>query len=107
MSVFKAKHVVSEIEGVRCSVVETGVGAERVKFLKNLLEVNHFNVKILPDNKEGETETFTIGVDNLSFNPVISVYERNLKTADGHLVTPAYWEQKTTICDSRYWIIRK
>lgn len=107
MSVFKAKHTVTEIEGVRCTVVETGVNRERMTFLKNLLEVNKFEVKVQPDNKDGEPESFTVGVTSLIFNPVIAVFERNLKTADGHIVSPAYWQQKTTICDPRYWIVRK
>lgn len=104
---FKAKHTVSEIDGVRCTVVEAAASESRVNFLRKLLEVNGFTVKIQQDNKEGEPATFTIGVTNLFFNPVISVYERNLKTEDKQVVSPAYWFQETTVCDPRYWVVKK
>jgi hypothetical protein len=103
----KGKHIVAEIEGIRCTVVESGLAAERAEFLKNLLEFNHFEVKIAGEvNPEG-TELFTVGVTDIIFNPVISVYKRSLKTQDGQIVSPAYWNQQTTICDPRYWMIRR
>ncbi len=101
----KAKHIVEEINGVRCTVVEKGVTQKRVDFLKDLLEFNKFEVTICEDKKETEDAPtlFTIGVTDLVFNPVIAVYELSLKTPDGKRVSPAYWDQKTTECVDEYW----
>jgi hypothetical protein len=42
-------------------------------------------------------ETFTVGVTDVMFNPTNAVFGRLLRTADGKVVTLAYWEQKETI----------
>ena len=101
----KAKHIVEEINGVRCTVVEKGVTPVRVEFLKSLLEFNKFEVQVAEDKKETEDAPtlFTIGVTDLVFNPIIAVYELGLKTPDGKRVSPAYWDQKTTDCVDEYW----
>lgn len=103
MPLNKGKHLVEEIDGVRCSIVEKGVSPERAEFLKKLLELNGYTVNIAP---EVETETFKIGVTDLLFNPVIDVYERSLKSLSGDKVTPAYWLQesdKETEAEVHYW----
>jgi len=101
----KAKHIVEELNGQRCTLVEKGATSERVEFLKTLLEFNKFEVVVTEDKTETEdTPTlFTVGVTDLVFNPVISVYELSLKTPDGKKVSPAYWEQKTTDSVDEYW----
>jgi len=100
----KAKHIVEEINGTRCTVVEKGATADRVDFLKKLLEFNKFEVIVAADIVvEGSPALFTIGVTDLVFNPVIAVYELSLKTADGKKVSPAYWNQYTTDCVDEYW----
>ena len=107
MPLNKGKHIVEEIDGVRCSIVETGASAERVEFLKKLLELNNFTVKTAPDKEEG---FFKIGVTDLLFNPVIDVYKRSLKSFTGKKVTPAYWLQqsdKETEAEVNYWTFRK
>lgn len=38
--------------------------------------------------------TFTVGVTDVTFNPVNAVFGRLLHTPDGHVVTLAYWQQK-------------
>jgi hypothetical protein len=86
MSLNKGKHIVEEIDGARCSVVEKGATPERTEFLKKLLEFNGYTVKTA---LEGEAETFKIGVTDLLFNPVVDVYKRSLKSFTGHKVTPA------------------
>ncbi len=43
--------------------------------------------------------TFTIGVTDLTFNATNAVFGRLLKTADGHIVTLAYWQQKELTSD--------
>ena len=104
----KAKHIVEEINGVRCTVVEKGATQKRVDFLKNLLEFNNLEVLVAEDKKETEDAPtlFTIGVTDIVFSPVIAVYEMSLKTPDGKRVSPAYWEQKTTEIIDEYWEFR-
>jgi len=104
-----AKHIVSEIDGIRCTIVETGVILERAAFLRQLLEFNNLDVKELqiPAEKEGEEPKYTIGVTDILFNPIFAVYERKLKSPEGSFVTPGYWRQECTDCDPRYWIGRK
>lgn len=100
----KAKHIVEEINGTRCSIVEKGASAERVDFLKMLLEFNNFEILVSEEvHDEGSPATFTIGVTDLVFNPVIAVYEMSLKTPDGKKVSPAYWNQYTTESVDEYW----
>ncbi len=109
MSLTIGKHIIGEIDGVRCTIVETAITLERMNFLKELLDLNKFEVKVMKEKAESEEAipTYTIGVTSMLFNPVIAVYDCSLRTKEGKIVTPAYWEQKTTIFDSRYWIIRK
>ena len=101
----KAKHIVEEINGVRCTVVEKGASPARIEFLKGLLEFNKFEVQVAEDKKETEDAPtlFTIGVTDLVFSPVIAVYELGLKTPDGKKVSPAYWDQKSTDSIDEYW----
>ena len=103
MALNKGKHVVEEIDGVRCSVVEKGVTPERTEFLKKLLEINKYTVKVAA---EADAINFKIGVTDLLFNPVIDVYKRSLKSFSGKRVTPAYWLQesgKETSAEVNYW----
>jgi hypothetical protein len=106
MAINNAKHIVSEIDGVRCSIVETGASSERAAFLSDLLSFNNFEVKEMKEAGEGEPK-YTIGVTDLLFNPVFAVYERSLKTREGGLITPGYWRQECIDCDPRYWKRRK
>jgi hypothetical protein len=103
----KAKHIVEEIEGIRCTIVEKGATPERCTFLKELLEFNKFDVKIVEDKKETEDAPtlYVIGVTDLEFNPVIAVYEMKLKTLEGQNVSPDYWNQKTAYSNDQYWLI--
>ena len=39
-------------------------------------------------------ETFTVGVTDVTFNPINAIFGRLLKTPGGHIVTLAYWHQK-------------
>lgn len=107
MALNKGKHIVEEVDGVRCTLVEKGVSPERAEFLKKLLELNGYEVKTAP---EGETGTFKLGVTDLLFNPVIDVYKRRLKSFTGHKVTPAYWLQesdKETEAEVHYWDFKR
>src|SRR5215831_7819394 len=39
-------------------------------------------------------ETFTVGVTDVTFNPINAIFGRLLKAPRGHVVTLAYWQQK-------------
>jgi hypothetical protein len=109
MGLTNAKHIVSEIDGIRCTIVESGASLERAAFLKQLLEFNNYEVKELKVFSEtaGEEPKFSIGVTDLVFNPVFAVYECRLKTPEGGYVTPGYWNQECIECKPEYWIRRK
>lgn len=103
MTLNKGKHLVEVIEGVRCTVVEKGITAERAQFLKSILELNGYEVKMAPNI---DTASFNLGVTDILFNPIIDVYERRLKSPSGKRITPAYWLQesdKETEEEVNYW----
>jgi hypothetical protein len=106
MAINNAKHIIAEIGGVRCTIVEADTTLERAAFLHDLLEFNNYEVKEMktePTVPGGEAK-FTIGVTDLVFNPVYAIYECRLITREGKLVTPAYWKQECVDCDERYWV---
>jgi hypothetical protein len=109
MGINNAKHIIGEIEGVRCTIVESGANIERAAFLRQLLEFNNFEVKelIVPPATEAEEPTYTIGVTDIVFNPVFAVYDRSLKTPEGGYVTPGYWLQECIECEPMYWLRKK
>jgi len=109
MAIDNAKHIIGEIDSVRCTIVETGATLERVAFLNDLLNFNNLETKELKEISDipGEEPKYTIGVTNLLFNPVFAIYERQLKNREGTFVTPGYWKQECIDCDPRYWMRRK
>jgi hypothetical protein len=109
MAINNAKHIIGEIDGVRCTIVESGVSLERAAFLRDILEFNNLEVKEIevPSETPGEESKYTIGVTDLLFNPVFAIYERQMKTREGSRVTPGYWKQECIECDPRYWVRRK
>ena len=109
MPLSKGKHNIAEIEGVRCTVVETGATPERAEFLKNLLASNGYEVKMEKEkSKEGtELETFVVGLTDILFNPMIAVYERKLIRKDGLTVSPAFWNQWPEEDTLPYWKIQR
>lgn len=111
-------HPFEELGGVKCAVVERNVSPDRVKFLKELLEHNHFEVVVVPSpppkaaakpavTEEGAQEaavqepkapeTYTIGVTDVTFNTVNAIFGRLLRTRDGHVVTRNYWLQQEQV----------
>jgi hypothetical protein len=109
MPLDKGKHVVEEIEGIRCSIVEKGVSAERLPFIREILEYNKYEVKVSEEKRETEEApvTYTVGVTDLLFNVVIAVFQLRLKLKDGRIVSPAYWNQWTGKIDNKYWRYRR
>lgn len=102
MALDKGKHIVEDLNGIRCTVVEKDVDAKRADFLKNLLLFNGYEVQVA-----GTDEKYTVGVSDLVFNPIITVYQQKLRTPDGQKVSPAYWRQYTTQASSLYWEFKR
>ena len=99
------KHAFGSIGETRVTFVEKGVDENRRDFLKKLLEHNGFQV-ILEESKrktEEDPQLYTVAVTDMVFNPTIWVFERKLKTFDGHKVTQDYWNQKTEDTNPHYW----
>lgn len=109
MALTKGKHNIAEIEGTRCSVVETGLSPERVTFLKELLEFNGYMVKSEQEKAKDGTllETYMIGTTNILFNPMIVVFQKKLFRKDGKVVSQAFWNQWTDQWELPYWQVQR
>jgi hypothetical protein len=107
MSLNKGKHNVGDVDGVRCTIVETGISKERADFLKELLQTNGYEVKIQEDiaDPPANPKTYTLGVTDIVFNPVIAVYQKALGRKDGKKVTAAYWNQTGIEMNIPYWLV--
>ncbi len=108
MALDSGKHTEKEINGVRCKVVEKSISSERVTFLKDLLEHNGFTVQVEEDKRktEDDPQTYTLGVTDITFNPVLAVYKFMLKTKDGRKVSPAYYNQVSDDTRPEYWEVK-
>jgi len=109
MAINNAKHIIGEIDGIRCTIIETNATLERSAFLSDLLSFNNMEVKEMKEESTvpSQEAKYTIGVTDLIFNPVFAIYERQLKTREGAFVTPGYWKEECIECDPRYWMRRK
>jgi len=111
-------HEFEELDGVKCAIVERNASQQRVEFLKPLLEFNKYTVIVVAspppktaapataapaateapiDTIQQSPATFTIGVTDVTFNPINAIFGRSLKTPGGYIVTLAYWQQKETV----------
>lgn len=108
-------HLFEELNGVKCGIVEKNVESARVAFLQSLLEFNGYEVQVAPSPAPktaaaapaagGDTtpaepaapSRFTVGVTDITFNPINAIFGRMLHTPDGHVVTLAYWQQKESV----------
>lgn len=95
-------HIVEDLNGTRCSIVEKGISGERAQFLKSILENSGLTVISVAD-AEGKV---TLGVSNIVFNPMHALYGRKLKNKDGMIVTPSYWYTMKTN-EGFYWEYKK
>ena len=105
MGLESGKHTEKEINEIRCRVVENGVSKERAEFLKEILEYNGHEVQIgeIAPKTEEDPITYIIGVKDITFNAVLSVYKHELLTKDGRMITPAYWNQLSEETHQQYW----
>ncbi len=99
------KHMFGSIEDTRVTFVEKKIEKNRADFLKKLLEHNGFEVLIQEDKRktEEDPQLYTVAVTDMIFNPTIWVYQRKLRTFDGHKVTADYWNQLTENTHPQYW----
>jgi len=88
------------------SFVEKKIPKERMEFLKIILEHNDFEVIVqeIPPKKEDDPTLYNVAVTDLVFNPTTYVYQRRLKTLDGRIVTPAFWNQETDDTEPQYYL---
>ncbi|RED44745.1 hypothetical protein [Seonamhaeicola aphaedonensis] len=99
------KHMFGSIDDTRVTFVEKGISADRLDFLKKLLEYNGFEVLVQEDKRKSDEDPqlYTIAVTDMVFNPTIWVFQRKLETFDGKKVTQAYWNQETEDSKPQYW----
>jgi hypothetical protein len=92
MAKFKSKHIVEEIDSIRCTIVESGIFFQRAEFLREILEFNKYEVKIEkePKKEDSDPDTYKIGVTDLIFMPTVAIYERKLKNKEGKTISPAF-----------------
>lgn len=108
-------HPFEELNGIKCGIAERNASAERVAFLKPLLEHNGYEVVVVPSpppktaakpaggaeeppvDAAPPPEIFTIGVTDYTFNTTNAIFGRLLRTPEGHVVTRDYWLQKTPV----------
>jgi len=109
MALTNGKHIVNEIDGIRCTIVEDKADLKRVDFLKDLLTFNKFEVKVAENPKKVETDpvTYTVGVTDVVFNPIIAIYEKSLFNRFGNVVTPNFWNQISENAKVPYWTVKR
>ena len=118
-------HEFEDLDSIKCAIVEKNASPERVAFLKQLLELNKYQVVVVgsPAPKaapaapvaapaEGDATpvpaptvpeappaptTFSVGVTDLTFNATNAIFGRLLKTENGTIVTLAYWQEKEAV----------
>jgi hypothetical protein len=99
------KHTFGSIDDIRVTFIEKKIEEGRKNFLKELLEFNGFEVVIKEEKRktEEDPQLYTVAVTDMTFNPTIWVFNRRLKTQDGHKVTQDYWNQVSTETPPQYW----
>ncbi len=108
MSLQKFEHIIKEIDGINYRVIEAGIGKERAEFLQALLKHNGIETRLEADPVAGGSPpAYTLLTPDVTFNPVVKVYNRELRTPDGRRVTPDYWNQLTTETNPNYWDLSK
>ncbi len=126
----KGKHIEKEIGEIRVRLVDDAASEDRKDFLTKLLEHNGYEVlseemppkpvpapPLVEGEEPKETEepkepeflppTWMVGVTDITFNPIVMVYQRRLRTFEGQHVTPDYWNQLTTEAEPNYWDLSK
>jgi hypothetical protein len=129
-------HSFEDLGEIKCAIVEKNCTPGRVDFLKALMEHNGFTVVVVksPPPKAAKPapakpatvaptgdaapaieapapppppDTFTVGVTDVTFSPINAVFNRELKTFDGQVVTSNYWKQMETEPKENEWYWKK
>lgn len=105
MSLLKFEHKIIDINEMPHRIIEAGIAKERAEFLRDLLAFNKHEsvIQEVPAKEEGQPSTYTLAMPDVTFNPIVKVYNRELRTPDGKHVTPDYWNQATTKLEPNYW----
>ncbi len=103
------KHQFGALDETRVTFIEKKIEGNRKDFLQKLLEHNSFDVVVKEEKRKSEEDPqlYTIGVTDMVFNPTLAIFQRRLKTLDGHIVTQDYWNQKTSKTPPQYWRSKK
>ena len=103
--VLAGKHAFGSIGDTRVTFIEKKIDENRKDFLQKLLEHNGFEVIIQEEKRktEEDPQLYTVGTTDMVFNPTVWVFERKLKTLDGHIVNQDYWTQVSENANPRYW----
>ena len=99
------KHLFGSIEDQRVTFIEKKIEEGRKDFLKKLLEHNGLEVIIQEEKRKSEEEPqlYTVAVTDMVFNPTIWIFQRKLKTFDGHIANQDYWNQISEDTAPQYW----
>jgi hypothetical protein len=121
-------HAFEDLDDIKCAIVEKNCTPERVDFLNKILEFNGFKVVVVkspppkvaakpavaanPDVAPVEVpppppETFTVGVTDVTFSPINAVFNRELLTPAGEVVTSAFWKQLEAAPKKDEWYWRR
>jgi hypothetical protein len=111
-------HTFEELGGVKCSIIEKNASAERVNFIKRILEYNGYSVVVekSPPPKSAvksneplpePTETFTLGVTDYTFNLTHAIFSRGLLTPENKVISISYWKQEKIIESNDAWYWKK
>jgi len=95
-------HIVEELDGQRCSIIEKGVSSERAEYIKAILTSSKQTVVDVKDS----AGKHTVGVTDITFNCLHALYGRRLKLTNGHLVTPSIWTSEK-VNAGFYWENRR
>ena len=121
-------HAFEDLDDIKCAIVEKNCTPERVDFLNKILEFNGFKVVVVkspppkvaakpavaanPDVAPVEVpppppETFTVGVTDVTFSRINAVFNRELLTPAGEVVTSAFWKQLEAAPKKDEWYWRR
>jgi hypothetical protein len=116
-------HIVEELGGTRCAIVEKNISQERANFLTKILTGNGYTVvcaeaaapksasaTVASVESASATEAsveakapvlLNLGVTDVKFNPINAIYGRILTAENGSFVTPDYWHQKEAVSNDQ------
>ena len=98
----KGKHIVEEINGTRCSVIDKTATLQMAGYAKKMLEPNGYTVLIEENPKnpkaaEDALPTYKVGVTDIAFVlPVMLHIRKLIVPGTSKLLTQEMWRQEKT-----------